>query len=218
MSQINTVAVASGNGGVGRFITKALIRSKYVVVILSRKTNVSIPGAKFIVVDHIHHSNLVKSLEGIGAVVSAVVGVALLEALLPLIGAALEAGVKRFVPSEYWIDQRDVGDLKSEYKALYEGDLNPKNITCKELIKHQDTLPWTSRNIGYFTDTTFIPEFGFDFANRKVTLLGDGNALVAWTSRYDVGEFVAAILRNPETHNQEITISADIVDTTDLLT
>ncbi|KAK9760233.1 hypothetical protein K7432_015977 [Basidiobolus ranarum] len=91
-----------------------------------------------------------------------------------------------------------------------EVELSPKSIVRKELIKHQYTMTWTFLNTGFFTDIIFLPELGFDLANKKVSIVGDGNALVSWTTRYDVGEFVVAILADPESQNQEINLVADV--------
>ncbi|ORX98692.1 NAD(P)-binding protein [Basidiobolus meristosporus CBS 931.73] len=209
MSQITTVAVAGGNGGIGRFITEALIRNNYRVTVLTRSEGTSIPGAKTVIVDYHSHASLVEVLRGIDAVVSAISGAAILDGQLQLIDAAIEAGVKRFLPSEYGVDLRSLGDIESEFQILYDFELAPKNDIREKLINHQDTISWTFVNAGIFTDTTLIPELGFDLANKCVTLVGDGNALVSWSNRHDVGEYVAAVLANPDTRNKEVNFAAD---------
>ncbi|ORY00053.1 NAD(P)-binding protein, partial [Basidiobolus meristosporus CBS 931.73] len=209
MSQITTVAVAGGNGGIGKFITEALVRNNYQVTVLTRSEGISIPGVKIVVVDYHNHANLVEALRGIDAVVSAISGAAILDGQLQLIDAAIEAGVKRFLPSEYGVDLRGLGDIKSEFQIMYDVELTPKNDIREKLISHEDIISWTFINAGMFTDTTLVPELGFDLVSKRVTLVGDGNALVSWSNRHDVGEYVAAVLANPATRNQEVNFSAD---------
>ncbi|KAK9701678.1 hypothetical protein K7432_011609 [Basidiobolus ranarum] len=92
---IKTVAVAGGSGGLGIFITNALIRNNYQVTVLTRDTETQIPGAKTVTVDYHNHDDLVEALRGIDAIVSTISGAALLDGQIILINAAVEAGVKR---------------------------------------------------------------------------------------------------------------------------
>ncbi|KAK9695956.1 hypothetical protein K7432_012719 [Basidiobolus ranarum] len=207
---IKNIAVAGGSGGLGAFITKALIRSNYQVTVLTRDTKTLVPGAKTVTIDYHNHDDLVEALRGIDAIVSTISGTALLDGQIILINAAVEAGVKRFLPSEFGVDLRGLDNPEVDFKIMHEVEHNPKSIVRKELIKHQDTMTWTFLNTGFFTDTTLLPELGFDLANKKVSIVGDGNALVSWTTRYDVGEFVVAILADSESQNQEINLVADV--------
>ncbi|ORY06360.1 NAD(P)-binding protein, partial [Basidiobolus meristosporus CBS 931.73] len=207
----------AGSGGVGSFIVDALIRHHYRVVVLTRSSESKIPGAKVVSIDYSNHSELVEVLRGVDAVVSAISGTAILEGQLPLIDAALEAGVQWFLPSEYGIDIRTREGIRSEFPYYNEAIITTKDRIRDKLVQHQETMAWTFLNPGFFIDIALSPEIGFDLANKKAVIVGDGNALVSWSTRYDAGEYVAAILANQDTRNQEVTLAADLKSLNDVI-
>ena len=71
-------------------------------------------------------------------------------------------------------------------------------------------LEWTIISTGFFTDMLFAPFFGFDFANKKVTIVGEGNTPISFTHRKDVGRVVVATLKNPtKSKNTHVTLPTE---------
>lgn len=91
------------------------------------------------------HGSLVKALKGQDAVVSAIAGAALLEQI-KIVDAAIEAGVKRFIPSEYGTDT----DNKHSHTRVPLFVL--KYQVAEHLKKNQDKIEWTVFATGPFID------------------------------------------------------------------
>ncbi|KDQ62723.1 hypothetical protein JAAARDRAFT_190011 [Jaapia argillacea MUCL 33604] len=190
MSGFKKFAVA-GAGNIGRFIAEELLKLKQTgvvssVVVLTREssaasqsvTELAKQGAKIAIVDYASPSSLASALAGIDVVASAVSGEALGAQVL-LAEEAKKAGVKLFVPSEYVIPT----------EGQTEGALGQKASLHKKL-KEID-LPYSLYHTGPFADWIFTPYFGWDLTNNKVTIAGEGNAPVSWTTRRDIARFIS---------------------------
>ncbi|KAF7188358.1 Phenylcoumaran benzylic ether reductase Pyrc5 [Pseudocercospora fuligena] len=99
----------AGGDNIGRYILDALLADpSYEVAVLSRKSSKSkYPSAvnDLRVSDNLPHDELVNALRGQDVVISAVgFDNGALETQFGVIDAAIEAGVKRFLPSEYGFD------------------------------------------------------------------------------------------------------------------
>jgi saccharopine dehydrogenase-like NADP-dependent oxidoreductase len=101
------LVVGAGGTNIGHHIAKALsLDSSFELSILSRAGSKSTypPNAKVITIpDNTTHDDYVRTLRGQDAVVSAL-GFEGKPTEKALIDAAIEAGVKRFLPSEYGVD------------------------------------------------------------------------------------------------------------------
>ncbi|CAE6406069.1 unnamed protein product [Rhizoctonia solani] len=96
---------------------------------------------------------------GADVLVSTVSGAALALAQIPLIRAAKLAGIKLFFPSEYG--------------GVYKDEPNTSLVQAKKSVLEaaQDVcLPFAVRSNGAFPEYCFTPPFGYDFAERKVTV------------------------------------------------
>ncbi|KAK9759709.1 hypothetical protein K7432_017011 [Basidiobolus ranarum] len=106
MSSFKVIAVAGGNGSFGSLIVQALLaHGTFQVKILSRRAqDKQEPNAEVAVVDYANHDSLVQALKGVDVVISVLNDYAVIEPQLALVEAAKQAGVKRFVPSEFATD------------------------------------------------------------------------------------------------------------------
>lgn len=210
---LHNVVVAGGFGGVGFFITKALLDAKvFKVKVIGRGGGETKPnqdllsaGATFAAVDYDSVDSLAAALAGADAVVSAVNAAAAYQPQLNLLEAAKKAGVKRFLPSEY-------GGI-----YLFKTPEAPF-VASKIPVAHQvltSGLEYTFLSTGPFTDTAFNAFMGMDIfsPSDKVewTVGGDGHAKIAFTTRADVGRFVAQVLLHPDlSRNKYLAVHGDV--------
>ncbi|CAE6436156.1 unnamed protein product [Rhizoctonia solani] len=188
-----TVALAGANGFVGKAFAKEFLAQGLDTRILTRTESInSAPlqefksqGASLHAVSYDDEASLFKALEGVDVLVSTVAGAALVSAQVPLIKAAKAAGVKLFLPSEYG--------------SVFEDESNPSPViqSKKKVIKAaQDAgLPFAALSNGGFPEYCFIPPLGYNFAAKKATIWGDGNAKSTWTTVHSVADWVANVLK-----------------------
>ena len=103
MSTIKTVAIAGASGHLGPAVLNTLLAAGiFEVTVFTRvSSNATFPsGAKVIPVDYASMESLTDALRGQDAVVSTLASVSLSAQFL-MIDAAIAAGVKRFIPSEF---------------------------------------------------------------------------------------------------------------------
>ncbi|KAH7099987.1 NAD(P)-binding protein [Auriculariales sp. MPI-PUGE-AT-0066] len=183
-----TFAIAGGAGGLGSFITKALLSQGAEVGILTRSHDTVIPsGAIAKVVDYADPASLSAALQGVEVVVSTLnrAGLAQQPALAD---AAKAVGVKLFVPSEFG------GATAGKTPESLHG----KNLQYGKTQMHQHLrkigLPYTLYFTGWFTDYDFIPPLGFNIPNKTITIVGTGTVPISFTTRLDIADFVAYTL------------------------
>ncbi|KAG8701115.1 hypothetical protein FRC09_005553 [Ceratobasidium sp. 395] len=187
------VAVAGAGGLVGKAFTDALLDSGvFKVRILTRESSIdSAPlqdfkkrGASLHAISYEDEASIIKALEGVDTVVATVAATALVSAQVPLIKAAKRAGVKLYFPSEYGSEFEDHSSPSPIIQAK-------KTVlkTAKEV-----GLPVAVVSNGGFPECCFIPPIGYAFAQKKVTIWGDGNAKHSWTTVRDVAQWVANVL------------------------
>jgi nucleoside-diphosphate-sugar epimerase len=106
---IQKVMVVGGTGRSGKPIIKALVEAGFEVSALSRASSKSTgPDNIKIVKTEYTHNQLVEAMKGQDAIVACVDTFAV-DQQRPLIDAAVEAGVKRFLPSEFGVDTASKG-------------------------------------------------------------------------------------------------------------
>ncbi len=190
------VLVVGASGDVGKVILPALIAdSNFQVSVLSRaESSATFPSnVNVIKADYSNKDALVKALTGQDVVISTVGGEALLKNFdRTLIEAAVEAGVKWFIPSEYGfdLDHPDAASIPVN---------NPQLENIKLLKQHQPQLAHTFISAGAFLDwgldTTFM---NFDIANRKAILYDEGKNPVSGIALNNLGKAIVAILKHPQ--------------------
>ncbi|KAF5010289.1 hypothetical protein FDECE_3539 [Fusarium decemcellulare] len=203
--QIKNVAIAGATGSAGSKILRALIDSgKFDVTVIARKPSSSLPSdAKVKVVDFDSSEALFDAFKGQDAVIDVTMSP---DAAMPLrmIDAAVEAGVKRFIPSEFSLDpQNAAGRAVPVY--MFKNQVIDR---LKELAA-ANKMTFTSISNGAFLDWNLRTGFfKIDLKNKKAELLNGGEVVVPWTLLEQVGKAVVGVLSHlEETKNRFVYIS-----------
>ena len=202
----NNVLLVGATGDLGKHIFAGLLAdSTFNVTVLSRiNSTATFPSnVKVLKVDYSDKNALVEALVGQDVVISAVGGEGLTTNVdLTLIEAALQAGVKWFIPSQF------ASDVSHPfYKTI---PFSASKIAAMELLKNnQSRIAHTFITTGTFLDWGFDTGFlGFDITNHTVTLYDEGKNLVSATTLPSIVKAVIAILHHPElTQNKHIFIA-----------
>ncbi|RYP13119.1 hypothetical protein DL767_010878 [Monosporascus sp. MG133] len=207
----NVVVVGASRAGMvslGAYIVEALKTDPEMnVTVVSRKSSTAeIPdGVKVVKVDDSYpQEELEKAFAGQDAVVMAN-GFQLMGQEGRFVEAAVNAGVKRFIPSEFGSDTQNQKLLSifpmASAKAKLMADIRAKENTG---------LTWTAICTGIFTDIGLTTGFmGFDLKEHKATVWDDGNHKFSSTPRENAAMAVLAVLKHPEvTENQYVYVSS----------
>ncbi|TFK47436.1 NAD-P-binding protein [Heliocybe sulcata] len=139
-------------------------------------------GAHIVTVDYRSHESLVSALTDADVLIS-VIGGYEDKADYALADAAKAAGVKLFLPSEWGLYSRGITD------GIY---------ASHDLIhRHLDRIgvPYALFYTGMWPDFMFAPGYaGWDIPQGKITVWGQGNTPITWTTRRDGARFVAYLL------------------------
>ncbi|KAI5475534.1 NAD P-binding protein [Pseudohyphozyma bogoriensis] len=176
----NTFAVA-GAGNVGKYVVEQLVKAGKTVVVLSRSADTKFTGATTKEVDYSSAASIEAALAGVEVVVAALGQMALAQQTV-LADAAKKAGASLFLPVEY-------GNPTDQ---LTEGPLMAKK-QVHDYLRSID-LPYLLVFTGPFPDFIFDPFLGFDLANGKAEIVGNGDTPVGFTARADVGWYIAKAL------------------------
>ncbi|CAG8721282.1 uncharacterized protein OCT59_020075 [Rhizophagus irregularis] len=203
-SQFKTVTIAGGTGNLGYHIAEAFLNDgSYDVKILRRKPKtenekaklLASKGAEIVYADYDQKDDLVNVLKGTDVVISTLSdsNANLYDSQTPLLAAAKEASVKRFIPSEFGF----------EYKVGVHQITDGKIRFEEEVIK--SGLEYTIIYNGLFQE--FLGWIGFDVKNKKATFYADGNKKLHTTSLSDVGKYTVETLKMPEARNSFIKVA-----------
>ena len=155
--------------------------------------------------DYTSLESLTAALQGIDALVSTVSGTAI-ESQTTLIDAAVAAGVKRFIPSEYG---NCTTNPKLESFPVYSSMTKIRQYV-QEKAKAGKII-WTVLACGGFLDFLFARPILFDFANHKVTLYDEGDNRMSSTSLPNIGKAIAGILKNSAATKNRIVRTSEII-------
>lgn len=163
------ILVAGATGNLGSMISLALVERGAAVKALVRKdsdiaksTILKDAGVEIIRVDYDDIENLRKACEGVDCVISALAGLTevILDTQKRLLAAALSAGVKRFIPSDFCTD----------YNALIPGE--NRNFDLRRAFKEyidKTEIATTSIFNGAFAD---ILQYNTPILNLKNKTIG----------------------------------------------
>ncbi|KAH7147122.1 hypothetical protein B0J13DRAFT_665251 [Dactylonectria estremocensis] len=203
MAAFQNVALL-GKGILGSAILEQLANSGYTVTLFSRNpSNVKDipPGVQVAQVDYSSKKSLVKALKGQDAVV-ATIGAAGLSSQKLIIDASIEAGVMRFIPSDFGSfttdpDARDFPFLKAI-------------IEIQDYLKEKaaaGAIEYTIFSTGAFLEVVIASPLLVDVANRSVELFDKGVHRFSSTSVSTIGKAIANALKAPDaTKNRNLKI------------
>lgn len=197
----------------GSVVLSELASAGFEVTLLSRseKPDEVLPdGVRRVVADYGDVDSLAKVLSGQDAIVSTVGMEGALGQKL-IIDAAIQAGVKRFIPSDF-------GSLTTNPAASH----LPQHLNLVEIQKYlkskSDQIEYTIFSIGAFTE--FLVNHGavFDWSNKKAEIWGDGTSPLSTTSLAGAARAIIGALKNPEpTKNKNLFIHEHVVTQAQLL-
>lgn len=201
------VAVLGASGSVGQTAIKALLAvpGKFEVTGFTRvdSTATLSPTVKHVKTDY-SYSSLVSALKGQDAVVSTTAG-GILSEQVAAVDAAIAAGVKIFLPSEYGFDTavQEAPQVSPGLKAKIE--------LLDYLKSKEDKISWVAVVVGNIIDWCLaIPGFGgIDIPARKAKIFDGGDVPYDATTLGRVGTAISAVLENIElTRNQFVYVNS----------
>ncbi|KAK5657550.1 hypothetical protein OQA88_3123 [Cercophora sp. LCS_1] len=202
---IKTVAVVGASGNVGTPIVAALLKAGFTVTAITRESSTSTfpSGVNVRRADLNSIASLTAAFQGQDAVVATVASESLGNQHI-LADAALAAGVKRFIPSEF-------GHNTNRLSGLFASILAAKAATTEHVTKLAEANPsfsWTNIATSPFFDWGFDHGFwGIDLGKKTVQLFDSGNEVVSTSTLAFVGESVVKTLqREEETRNKYLDV------------
>jgi uncharacterized protein YbjT (DUF2867 family) len=160
-------------------------------------------GVDIVTADVTDHLELIPALQGTDYLVSCV-PINATESQYPLIWAAKEAGVERFVPSEF-------GAIY-EFEQFWPTDTIHRSMARqKAFIRRVIELAGLDYTI---IPAGFWPEY---YMLEPVMVMGDGRQLVSWSTGHDVGRIIPHVLAHPLSRNAICPVAATAYCTWDEL-
>lgn len=215
MSAIKNVTFVGGSGRLGSFVLAKLLSStKFNVQVLKRAGSSSTyaAGVKVVEIDLTNFESLKTAFDGQDAVVSVTGEAGILSQKL-MIDAAIAAGVKRFLPSNF-------GSNMTNPNSRILPVFTPKVIVEDYLIEKSKTteLTYTFVYTGVFTDFAIQNNIIADFSKCAPKLYDGGDYRFSSTSMPTIGDAVVGVLEHPvETKNRPVYVSEIILSQNQLL-
>ncbi|KAI8947850.1 hypothetical protein F4801DRAFT_489503 [Xylaria longipes] len=207
-SPIKNVAVVGGSGNLGRAVVTELVDAGFAVKVLTREGSTSTfpAGVASKAVDYASVESLTSALQGQDALVSTIATVAV-AGQWPLVDAAVAAGLRRIIPSEFGINTRFLG--KEPIGTILQGKIQTLNY-IHEKSKQDPSFTWTGISTGLFFDWGLEHgSIGLDKATKTATIYDSGNEPYQASNLPHIGKAIAAVLKHPEpTINRYISIAS----------
>ncbi|KFY34527.1 hypothetical protein V494_06704 [Pseudogymnoascus sp. VKM F-4513 (FW-928)] len=199
---LKNVAIAGASGNLGPFVLKALVDSNlFSITVLTRpSSNNQFPSSVAVVpVDYSSPASLTTALTGQDAVI-AILGTESVSAQLPLLEAAIAAGVSRFIPSDFGSDSYNehVKNL-----PVYAQKIEVQTVVAERASR--GLIEYTQVISGPFLDWGFTNGFLADLAKKEARLIDGGDRLLSGTTREHIGAAVVGVLTHlEETKNRAV--------------
>ncbi|KAH0421768.1 hypothetical protein CcaCcLH18_13242 [Colletotrichum camelliae] len=183
---LTKVVVVGASGNIGRGVLPQLLQSDLELTILSREGSAAtFPKEAKVIKSDFSEGSLVEALIGQDAVISMLPIVALGEQQ-KVAEAAIKAGVKRFIPSEYGSDSSS--DLVVEAVPFFQ----PKKAQLDWLASQEYLISWTAIITGPIA-----------------TLVDGGNTRFTTSTVAQIGRAIISVLKHPsETRNQLVFVES----------
>ncbi|KAK5675704.1 hypothetical protein LTS10_011804 [Elasticomyces elasticus] len=197
-TQYKKIAVAGAVGNLGPTVVRELVAAGFDVTILSRSGN-RLPNTKSATVDYSSKDSLVAALRGQDALVSNLPNHGDQPAL---IDAAIEAGVKHYIPSEF--GSNTSGNSRVAALPVFAG-----KIATQEYLKQQSKINWTVIVNGFFFDWAIGKGMIVNLNGGTTRLYGDPDAKHSLSLISDIGKAVVGVLQHPEeTKNRTVYVQS----------
>ncbi|KAL2840543.1 hypothetical protein BJY01DRAFT_257391 [Aspergillus pseudoustus] len=205
-SPLKNIAFVGASGTIGRIILAALVdASEFNITALARTTSTAtFPSGVTVRKSDFSSTDLQAALKGQDALISAV-GATGFGEQKALIDAAIAAGVRRFLPSEFSSDV--LNDVVLGLLPLF----NQKREVIEYLkSKQSDLFTWTGISTSGLLDWGLANGFlGYDIATRTATIWDGGDRKYTATNEKQLGDAVISVLKRPDsTENQYLYVSS----------
>ncbi|TQN64936.1 Bifunctional pinoresinol-lariciresinol reductase [Colletotrichum shisoi] len=195
-SPIRKVAVIGATGQMGSEIVKALLQSGMSVTAIQRagSDRVAHQGAASVKLNTGDVNDLASAFKGHDAVISAAPDPVVLAEQKPWIDAALAAGVRRIIPSEY---STNLESPLAEGLPIVAGKVRTRRYLAERIAEAGGASSWTSVNNGPFLEMVLsFGGLGPDFRTGTARLHDGGDNPIGATRPSDVAATIAKILRD----------------------
>ncbi|KAB8295903.1 hypothetical protein EYC80_008724 [Monilinia laxa] len=205
MAVIKNVAVVGASGNLGKPILDVLIQSnKFNISVLTRSTskNSFPPSVTVLPIDFTSVDSITSAFQSqkIDAVVS-VVGNEGFQGQSLVIDAAVAAGVKRFLPSEFG---SDLSNPATKALPVFGHKVATAAHVEAAAAKNPD-FTYTYVRTGAFLDWGLQRNFLLDTASGKPTIYDSGDQLFSATTLESIGKAIASVLEHfEETKNRAV--------------
>ncbi|KAI1439023.1 NmrA-like family protein [Xylaria sp. CBS 124048] len=209
-------ASTKGMSNVGSFVVNELKADPaFEVTVLSRKSSSTAPeGVKTIKIDDsFPPEELEQAFAGQDAVVMTT-SFQIYGQEGKFIDAAVKAGIKRFIPSEYGSNTRNANTL-----GMFPM-MSAKAKVISQLQEKESTgLSWTAVATGMLVDIGLSTGFmGFDLKGHTAKIWDDGNHKFSSSTRQNIARSISGVLKHPEqTANKYVFTSSFEVSMNDLV-
>ena len=203
------IAVAGANGNLGGRIITELVRLGAKPTALVRKgSKASLPGVEIVVVDYNDPASLLSACRGTHCVVSALSGLreVIVDAQTALLNAAVDAGVPRFIPSDYCIDYTKLTDGSNrnlDLRREFSRRLDAANIAATSVLN------------GMFTNLLLKEAPLIQAGLKRVLYWGSADQLLDFTTIDNTAAFTARAALDENTPRY-LRIAGDVVSSRDL--
>lgn len=196
-NDVTNVAIVGATGSVGEYITKHLLATgKHTVTAITREGSKSVmpEGVKVAKIDYEQPESIVNALKGQQALIITMAS-GQVEASKKLVEAAAKAKVNWIVPNEYGPDvatRRDMGE---------ESGLMGPVVAVRETIKQAGVSNCIGFTCGYWYEFSLAnakEAYGFDFQNKTVTYIDDGETRMNTSTWEQCGRALASLFSLPQ--------------------
>jgi hypothetical protein len=191
---IKNVAIVGAGGNCGGFMAKSLLATgKHTVTAISRtgssNTGDLPEGIKVASIDYDNPSTIVEALKGQDALIITLGVMAPPDTQSKLIQAAADANVPWVLPNEWSPDSADDG-------LAQDVGLFAVLRKAPELIAKIGKSSYIAVTTGFWYEWSLAIKnaYGFDFANKQVTLFDEGETKIGTSTWPQVGRAVAALM------------------------
>ncbi|KIY03649.1 uncharacterized protein Z520_00340 [Fonsecaea multimorphosa CBS 102226] len=195
-NHVENIAIVGAGGQVGEYMARALLKTgKHHLTAITRADSKStVPeGMAVKKVNYDDPATLVDALRGQDVLIITMAVTAPPETETKLLDAAAEAGVPWVLPNEYSSDPRN----KALQHDIMIGDAKDAR---RRHIEELGVSSWISFTCSFWYEYSLSASpgcYGFDFANKTVTLYDDGNTKINTTTWLQCGRAAAALLSLP---------------------
>ncbi|KAJ6123989.1 hypothetical protein N7471_011306 [Penicillium samsonianum] len=207
MEPIRNVALL-GKGWLGSAVLEQLVNTGFQVTVLSRTArSVDEPpsSVKTVQVDYSSIDSLVTALQGQDAVVSTV-GSSGISTQKTVIDASIQAGVRRFIPSDFGALTTRPGGESLPLNALW---IDIQNYLKEKALSGQ--IEYTLFAVGPFLEFVMSMPFLTDLQTQTAPLYDNGVHTFSSTSVSSVAKAVAGALKNAAATKNRLVSVHDIV-------